>query len=260
VYWFSIIIPTFNSAQILPRALESILSQKYKDYEVLVMDGASSDGTREVVETFRSRGLNCEFFSEKDNGIYDAMNKGIAKAKGKYLYFLGSDDRLFDDQVLQNIYKATSLENYKIVYGQVYMSASRTLYFGEFDPEKLIQYNISHQAIFTHRDVFQKHGVFDLAYKICADHIFNIKWFFDSSLSKKFVNVTIAEFAQTGISTLQDDLQKIKDLPKVVLKHAGLPTYLKYYFFKSKRPAVQRKLDVLINIYKVILRKLSISR
>ena len=86
----SIIIPTFNSANTLRRALDSIIGQTLNDLEVLIMDGVSTDQTLDIAKTYNDNRIR--IFSEPDNGVYDAMNKGIDKASGEWLYFLGSDD------------------------------------------------------------------------------------------------------------------------------------------------------------------------
>ncbi|MDR2410857.1 MAG: glycosyltransferase, partial [Bacteroidales bacterium] len=83
----SIIIPTYNSSKTINRCLDSILCQSYSNYEILVMDGLSSDNTLELVKAYNDRRI--QIYSGKDNGIYDAMNKGIALAKGEWLYFSG---------------------------------------------------------------------------------------------------------------------------------------------------------------------------
>lgn len=98
----SIIIPTYNSASVLPRALDSIICQTFTNWEVLIMDGISTDDTLKMAQSYNDSRIR--IYSEPDNGIYDAMNKGINKANGEWLYFLGSDDCLFSKDVLSNIF------------------------------------------------------------------------------------------------------------------------------------------------------------
>src|SRR5690242_17431099 len=96
---FSIITVCFNSENVLPKAMASLAIQNYKDYEWVVIDGASTDGTLKVAQSFSA--APSVIVSEKDNGIYDAMNKGVAKAQGDYIFFLNSDDAFHDENVLQ---------------------------------------------------------------------------------------------------------------------------------------------------------------
>src|SRR5215218_2671624 len=100
--FLSIIIPTYNAGNNLARALESVLQQTFSSFEVLIMDGLSTDNTSAIVESFHDERI--QLFREGDRGIYDAMNKGIAKARGAWLYFLGSDDELYTSTVLEEIF------------------------------------------------------------------------------------------------------------------------------------------------------------
>src|SRR6188508_1087311 len=98
---FSIITVCRNSERVLHKAMESLSAQHYKDYEWVVIDGASTDGTLKIVQSFSAAPLLV--VSEPDHGIYDAMNKGVAKARGDYVFFLNSDDALYDERVLQDV-------------------------------------------------------------------------------------------------------------------------------------------------------------
>lgn len=98
---FSIIIPTYNSSATLGQALNSIIEQSFKDFEILIMDGASSDKTVAIAQKINDPRIS--IYSEPDSGVYDAMNKGIARARGEWVYFLGSDDWLINNTVLDKI-------------------------------------------------------------------------------------------------------------------------------------------------------------
>jgi glycosyltransferase involved in cell wall biosynthesis len=237
---FSIIIPTFNAAQKIGSALQSVLSQSFDKFEVLVIDGKSVDGTLEIARKFSDPRV--QVISEPDSGIYDAMNKGISMAKGEWIYFLGSDDSLMPD-VLENVYSRLLEQEYDVVYGQVEHEGSGLLYLGEFDAEKLIFYNISHQSIFIRRNVFDLIGKFDLKYKICADHILNVKWFFDQRIKKKYIPTVIARFGLSGVSNNKEDMDKIRDLPAIVRDHAGFLIYSRYYIIRPLFSVARRFFD-----------------
>ena len=98
----SIIIPTCNSAKTLSRCLDSVISQSFTDWEVLMKDGVSNDDTIIIASSYQDSRIR--IYSEPDKGIYDAMNKGIDKAQGEWLYFLGSDDWLLNNCVLEEIF------------------------------------------------------------------------------------------------------------------------------------------------------------
>src|SRR4249920_3431468 len=99
--FFSIIIPTYNSESSLNKTLDSILSQTFTDFEIILTDGVSKDDTIAIAESYNDSRL--KIHSEPDKGVYDAMNKGMSLATGKWLYFIGSDDYLYNDEVLQTI-------------------------------------------------------------------------------------------------------------------------------------------------------------
>jgi len=152
----SIIIPTFNSSSHIERCLHSIRLQTFRDYEIILQDGASSDDTIRIAREFQnaSPGMDIKPFSEKDNGPYDAMNKAVRRASGEWLYFLGSDDGLRDANVLSTVMRSPSLATCDVIYGNVQVvgdAAARRMapvYDGIFDLEKLLKKNICHQAIF----------------------------------------------------------------------------------------------------------------
>ncbi|WP_191859189.1 glycosyltransferase family 2 protein [Hanstruepera ponticola] len=218
---FSIIIPTYNSEATLARALESILEQSFENYEILIMDGLSTDSTCAIVEAFKVKNPSVSLVSEPDSGIYDAMNKGIVLAKGEWLYFLGSDDYLFDNQVLESVHSFIVNTSYEVVYGQVQSDGFNGLYDGEFDCLKLTRKNICHQAIFVKKHVFDKIGNFDTSYTSVADWHHNIRWFYNRKIPHQYIEVTIAEYADDGYSTHNRD-EKFLDLKNEILFKYGM--------------------------------------
>jgi glycosyltransferase involved in cell wall biosynthesis len=194
--FFSIIIPTFNSAKTLSLALESLVRQSFTDFDILIMDGLSSDATMEIARSYNDKRIKIS--SEKDNGIYDAMNKGIKLAKGDWVYFLGSDDRLFDSNVLQQISSEIISNNYNIIYGDVMIKGETgwakdgQIYDGEFSLPKLIEQNICHQAIFYKKTVFETCGIFNSEYNICADWDLNLRLW--AIYSFHYIKTTVAVF------------------------------------------------------------------
>jgi glycosyltransferase involved in cell wall biosynthesis len=149
------------------------------------------------------------FISEKDRGIYHAMNKGIERAKGEWLYFLGSDDTLYDENTLEEVSPQLMSQRADVYYGNVLLKGdtswalSGTLYDKEFDLEKLLSKNISHQAIFYNRSVFKRLGGFDDKYKVLADWDFNLRCF--ARVKCVYIAVTVARFTGGGSSTISDD-------------------------------------------------------
>ncbi|HTN20029.1 MAG TPA: glycosyltransferase family 2 protein [Pelobium sp.] len=218
---FTIIIPTYNSEKFIATSLTSIITQKCKSFEVLIVDGLSRDDTIKIASSFEDDRI--KVFSEKDKGIYDAMNKGIRYAKGQWLYFLGSDDTLFDKDVLNEVRKNIQAnKDAKIFYGNVKLKGDAGwakdghIYDGFFSIHRIITRNICHQSIFYHKTVFDRMGMYNLEYKICADHDFNIR---ASRVFKyRFIDIIVANFTGGGKSSSTDELF-VKDYDKIVIAH-----------------------------------------
>lgn len=197
----SIIIPTYNSASVLPKALDSIVNQTFTDWEVLVIDGVSTDDTLKVAQSYNDSRIR--IYSEPDKGIYDAMNKGIKKAHGEWLYFLGSDDWLLNENVLE-IVLGYLINKYDVVYGDVEACQLDPLHLGEWDL-KSIDYNRCHQGIFYRKSVFHKLGLYNLKFPIWADYDLNLKWFFSKKMSNLYIPIVIAHYSDGGFSSGHED-------------------------------------------------------
>ncbi|WP_051189764.1 glycosyltransferase family 2 protein [Daejeonella oryzae] len=200
----SIIIPTYNAGSVLRNCLQSIIIQSYKNIEVWVIDGKSTDDTLAIIEEYSQKHPTINFITEKDKGIYDAMNKGIKLAKGDWLYFIGSDDQLNNCDTINDIFD-TQLSDFDIIYGNVYNKNVNRVYDGYFSLDKLFIRNICHQAIFFRKSVFKETGPFNLKYKALADWDHNFKWFTSTKIRKIHVDKTVAFFAAGGFSSLNTD-------------------------------------------------------
>ena len=201
----SVIIPTYNSKETIERCLKSLIFQTYQNFEICIIDGGSSDKTIDKVINFRSHFKNIRIISESDKGTYDAMNKGIDIAQGDWVYFLGSDDEVYDENVFSDIFRADLEKNFGILYGNVHINGDTSwakdgqLYDGEFLIQKLLTRNICHQAIFYRRKLFNKLGKYNLRYPICADWELNLRFF--PKTKSKYLDRTIATFHGGGISS-----------------------------------------------------------
>jgi len=213
--FFSIIIPTYNSGRTLQKCLESVINQTFSDFEILIMDGISTDNTMEIVKGFNDERI--KFFSEKDEGVYDAMNKGINRANGEWLYFLGSDDELYDEYILDKVYNKTIQTNYDFVYGNVLKVLSNIIYDNEFDLKKLFYKNICHQAIFFNKRLFDKTGLYNIKYKSRADYALNIH-IFSNDYKIMYIPLIIARFNEGGFSSNYFDLEFWNDYNDNYLK------------------------------------------
>lgn len=181
-------------------AIDSVLGQSYERKELLIIDGGSRDGTSGIIQR-NDQGI-AYTVSEKDNGIYHAMNKGIAAAKGDWIYFLGADDVLFTPTVLADIFLQNGLEHVDFLYGEVAYTNEKKQYLGgEKNYVQLVDANICHQAIFFRKEIFEKLGPYNTRYAIVSDHAKNIEIYRDESLKKNYLPTIIALFNNSGASS-----------------------------------------------------------
>ena len=199
---FSVITPVFNSGPKIEKTIKSVLSQDEDLFEFVVVDGGSTDDTLEVVDKYAGR---INLLSEKDEGVYDAMNRGVDVSTGKYLYFLGAGDSLRAG-VLSTVAAHLPPHEHALVYGNVYMIDEGCIYDGEFDRAKLRRRNICQQAIFYGGEIFRVVGGFETRFSVLADHAFNLKYFFNPNLEKKYIAYVIANYEGCGMSRTQRDL------------------------------------------------------
>lgn len=220
---FSIIIAAYNCGQKIESTLESIFSNDEKLFELIVMDGASTDDTLKYIKKYEK---HLTLVSEPDEGVYYAFNKAIDLAAGKYIYFIGAGDRLKPD-ILRQIEEILPAETPAFVYGKSYFVKQKYINGKEFTDALFIRDNICQQGIFYHRDIFDIIGKFDLRYKVLADWFFNLKCFMSDEITKIYVDLVIADYEEGGLSSeITCDPVFLKDFPIFVKKHFGIIKYL----------------------------------
>lgn len=222
----SIILVTFNVANVLQRCLDSIYSQTYPFLEIIIIDGASNDGT---VDMLISNAPQIAFWkSEPDAGIYNAMNKALNYVTGEWVYFVGADDEVFAD--FSDLLYCLK-DDHTIYYGRVIIDGKVTS--GPVSAYKHAKDTICHQAIVYPSAVFNKYK-YDLKYPITADHLLNMQCWADENFRFEFVDLTIANFNSTGISSVKIDELFKKDQAALILKYHGFKIWLRYVFRKLK--------------------------
>lgn len=216
----TIAIVVRNRVADLPNALESVKKQAFDDFELLVIDGGSTDGT---VDLLRAESRVDFWLSEPDRGIYDAMNKAVRAARGRWVYFLGSDDVLRD--ILPHA-SAYLKDPRSIYYGNVYRKGTKKIYDGKFGPWKLLRRNICQQAIFYPRSVFEHHQ-FSLQYHLLADWEFNLRCYADPRYSFSYIPLTVADYDDiSGASSIVRDERFAEDQAKIIRDCLPYPCYL----------------------------------
>ena len=171
----SIITITYNSAKTLQRTFDSVRSQTYNDIEHIIVDGASKDGTREMIEAYVAKYPNVRWVSEKDDGIYNAINKGIKMATGDIIGLLHSDDVLFCSDSIGHIAAAFETQKVDVVYGDLqYCKGNKVIRRWKsnvFNPRSLkYGWMPPHPTVYVRREVYQQVGEYDEWFRISADY------------------------------------------------------------------------------------------
>lgn len=199
---FSILTINFNNKDGLSRTIESVTSQFFKDFEYIIIDGGSTDGSVDVIKE-NSKDINY-WVSEKDQGVYNAMNKGIAQAKGDYLVFMNSGDCFHAPDVLSSV--ADYQED--IICGKV-LKGDATIPSGHDKPTislvDLMRGSLPHQAMFIRRELMLKHP-YDENYKILSDWKFCIEAIIFDNCSFRNIDTIVADYDTSGISTNSNGL------------------------------------------------------
>lgn len=224
----SIIIVTYNAENYLRACLTSIATQAYPALEVAVIDGASTDGTVEIIRDFPE--VVNFWISEPDGGIYEAMTKGLNHIKGQWVYFLGADD-----EVLPGFSELLfcGLKDRRIIYyGHALINGGKDK--GQLSKYDFTKMNICQQAIVYPRDVFEKYS-YNAKYRLFADYYLNIVCLTDGFFSFQFLNFVVAKYNHTGISSTQVDEAFKRDESGIILRRFGFFIWFRYKFRKIKK-------------------------
>ncbi len=216
---FSVITINYNHIDGLKRTIKSVISQTNTNYEYIIIDGGSTDGSVDVIKEHENQVVF--WVSEKDNGVYHAMNKGVAKAKGDYLIFMNSGDCFHSPEALN------AVEQYQedIICGQVSSFPS-----GHHKPTislvDLLRISLPHQAMFIKRELLIKHP-YDEKYKILSDWKFCLETLVIDNCSFRTVEIIIADYEDGGISSNSKGLLPIER--ELILKELFPPRILVDY-------------------------------
>ena len=226
---FSVIIPCLNCGPKLRATIESVLSQREGLYELIVVDGGSTDGALDIVREFAA---SLRYVSEKDEGLYDAMNKGVRMSRGEYVLILGAGDRL-SEGVLARV-AGMLPRGPSFVYGDAYLERHGVMMGGVMEKADFIRTNVCQQAVFYERTVFDLLGEFELKYRVYADWEFNMRCFADTRLRKVYLGTLIANFEGWGVSDVQQDARFVNDFPDIIRKYVGMGHYLRYRIYLTR--------------------------
>lgn len=225
----SIITVNLNNSEGLQKTIESVISQTYTDFEYIIIDGGSTDGSVDIIKKYTDK--ITYWVSENDSGIYNAMNKGIKVAKGEYCQFLNSGDALFSNVILNKVAE-NIINEYKIYYGNVQRiySDGRTViktYPEELSFSFFIDSALAHQSVFIKRTLFYDFFFYNEKYKILADWDFLVYAICKKNTPYKFLDFNVSDYNMNGISSQKESRE--------VMKKERIETYNKYFplFYKD---------------------------
>ena len=224
----SIITVNYNNANGLQKTIESVISQTYLKIDYIVIDGGSTDHGPEIIQDYKEH-LN-NWVCEPDSGIYDAMNKGIAIAKGKYLLFLNSGDVFTSSEALLNF---ITHENFKgdIIYGDYKFEDGQKIYPDELPPDYFMKTSLPHQSTLFKKEVFEQMGLYDETYKLGADRAYYLKCFVSGKIKFQHIPYFLTLFDLSGLSNDPELLEKKNEEDTRMLKNLYGS---KYYEYKSQ--------------------------
>ncbi|SMD05237.1 glycosyltransferase family 2 protein [Pedobacter nyackensis] len=218
----SVITIVYNNVKDIERTMLSVLNQTYPNIEYIIIDGASKDGTKDIIYNYKSR--LAQFISEPDKGIYDAMNKGLSLATGDYVLFMNSGDEIYGPETVTEVFG--SADSADIYYGETEMYDEQWQSLGQRRHRAPEHFNwksfrhgmsVSHQAIYVKRSIA---GPFDLQYKFSAD----IDWIIRAAKNASSIVNThsyVAKYLVGGVSK-KKHLESLKERFKIFTKYYGL--------------------------------------
>lgn len=226
----SIITATFNSASTVRDTFDSVLNQTYKDIEYIVVDGLSKDNTVEIIKEYEPKfNGRMRWISEKDKGLYDAMNKGIAMATGDVVGILNSDDFYTANDSLEVIARTLEESGADAVYGDIHFVNNKDLgkcvrYYSSAIFKRwlmLIGLIPAHPTFYCKREVYTKYGSFDTSYKIGADFESLLRYIYINRIKTKYVKKDFVTMRTGGASTESFESRKqiMRDHLRAMKKH-----------------------------------------
>lgn len=221
----SIITVTYNAGGFLEQTIQSVLKQTYANFEYIIIDGGSTDNTLDIIKQYEN---NIDFWcSEPDEGIYDAMNKGIALSSGELVGLINAGDSYLPDALISLVEKYFPSNDLSVYYGDIYR------YYPDADIQikvdaslEDLKYSmtISHQAMFVTKHTYIKHGLYPVNYKLSADYAYALSLLL-AKADFKYLSATIAAFQTGGVS----DTKLIQSRIESIRIHFNLNSGSKYY-------------------------------
>lgn len=268
VFWLtmaiklSIITINRNNAHGLEKTMRSVLTQTFQQFEYIVVDGASTDSSVEIIkrleQEYKGSSITVKWLSEPDKGIYNAMNKGIRMASGEYLEFLNSGDLLASDSVVEYMLSALSkTEDTDIIYGNMIkvsdidnishlkIKRSQVDSCGATSNITLKMFYrgcLNHSPAYIKRSLFDEYGMYDESLKICSDWKFYMQSIVLGNAKVRYVDLDVTIFDMNGISETRKDILEAEraELLRQMVPNGILSDYDKYHFVMTEYDRLKR--------------------
>lgn len=234
--FFSIVTVTFNSEQTLNQTIDSLLDQECDDFEYILVDGNSSDSTISIIksyeEKFSQRGIPFYWISEEDDGIYDAMNKGLKKASGEFIGIINSDD-WYEKDSLKIIKEEYNKSHSDLLHGNLNLFNEKKEFLKVLKPSgprsAIRKMPFLHPTCFVKKNVYQALKGYRLDYQICSDYDFVLR-VLKKGFSIKYIDTTLANFTMGGVSTTMVD-KSLKESHRIRVRNGYNAFLSKFYFY-----------------------------
>ncbi|MDR1682035.1 MAG: glycosyltransferase [Candidatus Symbiothrix sp.] len=271
----SIVTVNYNNAEGLRQTIESVLNQSFTDFEYLVIDGASTDGSTDIIRQYADK--ISYWVSEPDKGIYQAMNKGIRKAQGEYLQFLNSGDVFYDSNVLTQTFSRSYPED--MLTGSIvreYPNGKKVMekgwaYVREKQGRQMTLFDffvgyLPHQATFIRKKVFEQYGLYDEQNRIVSDRLFFMKTIGLNNVSIRYLDIVMVCFDMGGISNT-DPKGRIRENEAAEERLIPASLLMDYRYFQKVNQDIHKALKYkftfrlcrfinrLVTVYEIILGK-----
>lgn len=227
----SVITICLNSAGTIEQTIQSVVKQTYRNIEYIIIDGGSVDGTASIIKKYSSH--ISILVSEPDNGIYDAMNKGMAMATGDWIHILNSDDYYVNSTSLERIvpHLDARCANYYRMFLDYPDGRYQTYDFNYRRWKLFISAYLPHPALIVSREQFERTGLFDTKYSIAADHDFIMR--LTTTYPGKFIPEPFVVMRQGGVAS-QNQLCALHEM-RVIANNYGMPKWLCWLFYFAKK-------------------------
>lgn len=227
----SIITINLNNAEGLRKTMLSVIGQTDKDFEFIVIDGASTDNSLKVIKDcvgVGDQGMKVRWVSEPDTGIYNAMNKGIRMSSGNYLLFLNSGDWLADANVVETLHAADFKAD--IVVAKCNVVKDGKVVWSYYPQENytfgtIYFYGIAHQSAFIRKDLFEKYGLYDESFRYTGDTEFWYRTIVDHKATTQALDMLVSNYCHGGLSDMLKDDPVFKEEHRRILSN---PSYEKF--------------------------------